>query len=238
MKGWNPRGGVNINHPSSERCADAALVSAFGVNCHVSRDIRNLYRRSAPACIAAAVAGFALAVPAAAQSALSVGPRGVQTLVVEQLFDRGGRWYLIDDGGCYSYLESPFIRLVQGRLVLHAHLSSRLGQPVGNGCEGADFASNVTLSGRLLGRGHLLILDDIRIDRIDDAATRNAFNLALQLDPQIMPHVAKLDVSAFVRQEVVATGGSRTRLDGFRILSVATRADAVVIRFDLSLSVP
>ncbi|HUZ31868.1 MAG TPA: hypothetical protein VMV19_07160 [Xanthobacteraceae bacterium] len=202
-------------------------------------DIRTLCSRiAAGRVVAAIVAAFALSVSAAAQSVLSVGPRGVQRLVVEQLFDRGGRWYLIDDGGCYTYLESPGIRLVQGRLVLHAHLTSRLGQPTGNGCEGADFASNVTLSGRLRGGGHLLILDDIRIDRIDDESTRNAFNLALQVDPQLMPHVANIDVSEFVRQEVLATGGSRTRLDGFRILNITTRADAVVIKFDLSLSVP
>ena len=186
----------------------------------------------------AIVVGFVLSVPAAAQSVLAVGPRGVQTLLIQQLFDRGGRWYLIDDGGCFTYLESPHTQLVRGRLVLHAHLSSRLGQPMGNECVGSDFASDVTLSGRLHGSGHLLILDDIRIDRIDDESTRDALNLALQVDPQILPHAANIDVSEFVRQQVVAVGGSRTRLDGFRILNITTRADAVVIEFDLRLSVP
>jgi len=186
----------------------------------------------------AIVAGFVLSVPAAAQSVLSVGPRGVQTLVTQQLFDRGGRWYLFDEGGCFTYLESPRTLLVRGRLVLHAHLSSRLGQQMGSGCVGTDFASNVTLSGRLHGSGHLLILDDIRIDRIDDESTRDALNLALQVDPQILPHATNIDVSEFVRQQVVAVGGSSTRLDGFRILNITTRADAVVIEFNLSLSVP
>ncbi len=197
-------------------------------------NIRRFCNRLAPAI----VVGFVLSVPAAAQSVLSVGSRGVQTLVIQQLFDRGGRWYLIDDGGCFTYLESPHTRLVRGRLVLHAHLSSRLGQQMGNDCVGTDFASNVTLSGRLHGSGHLLILDDIRIDRIDDESTRDALNLALQVDPQILPHAANIDVSEFVRRQVVAVGGSRTGLDGFRILNITTRADAVVIDFDLSLSVP
>jgi len=44
----------------------------------------------------------------------------------------------------------------------------------GDGCVGADFASNVTLSGKLHGSGHFLILDDIRIDRVDDESARNA----------------------------------------------------------------
>jgi hypothetical protein len=184
------------------------------------------------------LSALAWTLPAAAQSVLSLGPLGVQTLVVQQLFDRAGRWYLIDDGRCYTYLESPRTQLAAERLVLHAHLSSRLGQTIGNMCAGADFASNITLSGRLHGGGHLLILDDIRIDRVDDESTRNALNLALQLDPQVMPHAANIDVSDLVRKDVIAAGGSPARLDEFRIVNITTRADAVVIQFDLRLSAP
>jgi hypothetical protein len=188
--------------------------------------------------LAAAMLAFALPLCAQAESVLSVGPRSIQTLIVEQLFDRTGRWYLIDDGACRTYLESPQTRLTPDRLVLHAHLSSRLGQRMGSGCVGADFASNVTLSGKLRGSGHLLVLDDIRIDRVDDESTRNALNLALQVDPQIMPHSANIDVSEFVRKDLIAAGSSPARLDEFRIANITTRTDAVVIRFDLNLSVP
>ena len=96
---------------------------------------------------AAAMAAAATGPPAAASSVLSLGPRGVQSLVAEQLFNREGRWYLIDDEGvCYTYLESPHVRLASDRLVLKAHMVSRLGQRFGNNCIGADFASNVTVS--------------------------------------------------------------------------------------------
>jgi hypothetical protein len=137
-----------------------------------------------------------------------------------------------------SYLESPRTHLALDRLILHAHLSSRLGQRMGKDCVGADFASNVTLSGKLHGSGHFLILDDIRIDRVDDESTRNALNLALQVDPQVVPRAANIDVSEFVRKDVIAVGGSAARLDEFRIANITTRADAVVIYFDLNLSVP
>jgi hypothetical protein len=167
-----------------------------------------------------------------------VGPRSVQTLVLEQLFDRAGRWYLIDDGDCYTYLESPHTHLALDRLVLRAHLSSRLGQRIGNGCVGADFASNVTLSGKVHGSGHFLILDDIRIDRVDDESARNALTLALQINPQLMPRAANIDVSEFVRKDVIAAGGSSAHLDEFRIVNITTRADSIAIRFDLSFSVP
>jgi hypothetical protein len=202
-------------------------------------NIPGLRQRAAAArMVAAIVFAWTLTLPAAAESILSVGSRSVQTLVVEQLFNRAGRWYLVDDGGCFTYLESPQTRLALDRLVLHAHLSSRLGQPMGSGCVGADFASNVTLSGKLHGSGHLLVLDDIRIDRVDDESTRNALNLALQVDPQLMPHTANIDLSEFVRKNVIARGGSPARLEEFRIVNITTRTDAVVVHFDLTLSMP
>ena len=188
--------------------------------------------------VAAILSAFMVSLPAVAQSVLSVGPRSVQTLVLEQLFDRAGRWYLIDDGDCYTYLESPHTHLALDRLVLRAHLSSRLGQRIGNGCVGADFASNVTLSGKVHGSGHFLILDDIRIDRVDDESARNALTLALQINPQLMPRAANIDVSEFVRKDVIAAGGSSAHLDEFRIVNITTRADSIAIQFDLSFSVP
>jgi hypothetical protein len=197
-------------------------------------------QRSATARIAVSVfAALAWITPAAATSVLSLGPQGVQSLVAEQLFNRAGRWYLIDDGGvCYTYLEAPHARLEAGRLVLRAHLVSRLGQPIGNHCAGADFASNVTVSGSLHGTEHKLLLDDIRIDRVDDESTRNALNLALQLDPQAIPRAASIDVLEFVRMQTVSPGASPVHVDQFRIVNIATRADAIVIQFDLNLSAP
>src|ERR1700737_209282 len=193
-------------------------------------NIIRLRQRAAHArMVATILTALALSLPAAAESVLSVGPRTVQTMVVEQLFGRAGRWYLTDDGGCYTYLESPHIHLALDRLVLRAHLSSRLGQRMGKDCVGADFASNVTLSGKLHGSGHFLILDDMRIDRVDDESTRSALNLALQVDPKLIPRAVKIDVSEFVRKDVVAARGSAARLDDLRIMNITTQADAVVI---------
>ena len=188
--------------------------------------------------IATILSAFALSHPAGAQSVLTVGPRNVQTLVFEQLFNRAGRWYLIDDGDCYTYLESPRTRLALDRLVLRAHLSSRFGQRMGSSCVGAEFASNVTLSGKLHGSGHILILDDIRIDRVDDESARNALNLALKVEPQLIPRAENIDISEFVRKDAILAGGSSARLDEFRITNITTRPDSIVIQFDLSMSMP
>ena len=190
------------------------------------------------AAVTVSTLALALAAPAEAQSVLTVGPRNVQALVLEQLFNRAGRWYLIDDGDCYTYLESPHTRIALDRLVLRARLTSRFGQRMGNGCVGADFASNVTLSGNLHGSGHLLILDDIRIDRVDDESARDALDLALKVDPQLIPRTANIDVSEFVRKDAITAGGSSARLDEFRIINITTRPDSIAIQFDLRMSMP
>ena len=193
----------------------------------------------AAAACTAAVAAAAPALPSAAGSTLSLGPRGVQSLVADQLFNRDGRWYLIDDEGvCYTYLELPHVRLASDRLVLKAHMVSRLGQRFGGNCVGADLASNVTVSGKVRGTDHQLILDDIRIDRVDDEAARNALNLAVQVAPDSIPRTARIDVLESLRRQAFTAGGFAVHVDQIHIASITTRNDTLVIQFDLNLSAP
>ena len=188
---------------------------------------------------AAFAAMFCLVIPAEGASVLSVGPRTVQTLVTQQLFDRRGRWYLISDGACFTYLESPHTHFAAERLVLAAHLVSRLGQSLGSTCAGADFASNVTLSGKLRAAAeHKLILDDIRIDRVDDESTRSAIALALQVDPQALPRSVSVDVLELARGQLASAQGTGTRVENLRISNVTTRIDALVIEFEVNLKAP
>jgi hypothetical protein len=200
---------------------------------------RHLCAGLAAAAFTAAVAAAAPALPTAAGSTLSLGPRGVQSLVADQLFNRDGRWYLIDDEGvCYTYLESPHVRLASDRLVLKAHMVSRLGQRFGGNCVGADLASNVTVSGKVRGADHQLILDDIRIDRVDDEAARNALNLAVQVAPDSIPRTARIDVLEPLRRQAFTSGGFAVHVDQIHIANITTRNDTLVIQFDLNLSAP
>ncbi|MDP9084686.1 MAG: hypothetical protein M3N50_13145 [Pseudomonadota bacterium] len=190
-------------------------------------------------CLVPLATALVLTATAAAGSVLSLGPRTLQTLIAEQLFNQRGRWYLIDDGGvCFTYLDSPRVRLETDRVVLDAHLSSRLGQRIGDSCAGAVFASNVTLSAKLHGTEHKLTLDDIRIDRVDDEATRNALDLALQLDPRVLPRTASIDVFEFMQKLMASTAAPPPHVEQFRISNIAAHSDAVVIQFDLSLKAP
>jgi hypothetical protein len=188
-----------------------------------------------------AIAGFcvlACAVTVADASEFVVGANTIQKIIAEQLFNKQGRWYLSENGPCYAYLEAPHTRLKQGRLLLDAHLSARIGVDVGGNCLGSGFASNVTLSGRLVGKASTLTLDDIRIDHVDDDATRAVFDLIQDAAPQALPRVLKLDVLAAVRGTPISTAGVVVSVTQFRIIDVATQSDAVVIHYDLSLSAP
>ncbi|MDB6105351.1 MAG: hypothetical protein JWO52_5350 [Gammaproteobacteria bacterium] len=168
---------------------------------------------------------------------LSVGANTIQKLIAEQLFNKQGRWYLQDDGPCYVYLEYPKTRLAAGRIFLDAHLSSRVGARIGGYCAGSGFASNVTLSGQLIGNGSTLTLNDIRIDHLDDGATRTVIGLVQTVAPQVLPKALSLDVLASVRGAPINAAVPVTLLQ-FRILDIATGPAAVVVRFDLSLSTP
>ena len=171
-------------------------------------------------------------------SELTVGAQSVQKLVAQQLFDRQGRWYLLDNGPCYMFLESPRTRLSRGRVVLDAHLSSRVGVVVGGNCIGSGFASNVTLSGKPVGKASTLTLDDIRVDNVEDGATAQLVDLLESVTAQALPRTFSLDVLAAVRGAPITAAGIPISLTQFRIADVTTRSDAIVVHFDLSLSAP
>src|SRR3569833_1153193 len=103
----------------------------------------------------------------AAASDLSLGPNSIQKIVAEQLFTQNGRTYLVDNGPCYAFFDHPKTHLTDGRLILNAHLSARIGLQIGDNCAGTDVASNVIISARPAGKGSSLTLEDIRFDRVE-----------------------------------------------------------------------
>jgi hypothetical protein len=174
----------------------------------------------------------------AAASDLSLGPTSIQKIVAEQLFAQQGRWYLVDNGPCYAYFDHPKTRLKEGRLVLDAHLSARIGVPMGDNCVGSDISANVTMSAKPVGKGSSLTLDDIRVDHVDDSASRDALDVIQQIAPQALPKAFSFDVLTLVRSKSLSAVGIPVTVAQFRILSTETRRDAVVITFDMSLTAP
>ena len=186
-----------------------------------------------------AIVMIAFAAVSVSAATVSVGAKTVQSVISEQLFNRSGRWYLQDDGGvCYAYLDAPHTRLEKGRVYLHAHLSSRLGQRIGDTCAGVELSSNVTISGKPYGWGSTLTLNDIRIDHLDDDDTGGAIELIRQFAPQAVANALSIDVLALVRAQPTILAGMTVRLDQFKIADVTTTAQAIVVAFDLALSSP
>jgi hypothetical protein len=184
------------------------------------------------------LAALLAACASAHASEIAIGSNTIQKLVAEQLFARQGRWYLLDDGPCYAYLENPKIRLEGGRLVLDAHVSSRVGQRIGNYCAGSGFSSQVALSGRLVGQASTLTLSDIQIDHVEDGATRAVLDLIQNMAPQAMPRAFSVDVLASIRGTPINLAEYSISVQQFRIASVTTRPTAAVVVFDLALSTP
>jgi hypothetical protein len=175
---------------------------------------------------------------AAAASDLSLGPASIQKIVTEQLFTQQGRWYLVDNGPCHAYFERPKTHLTDGRLVLDAHLTARIGIQVGDGCAGSDFRANVTLSAKPVGKASSLTLTDIRVDHVDDDASRDALQMIQQIAPDALPKAFSFDVLTIVKSRSLSAAGIPVTVSQFRILSTETRRDAVVITFDMSLTAP
>jgi hypothetical protein len=169
---------------------------------------------------------------------LALGPSSIQKLVTEQMFTQQGRWYLVDNGPCHAYLERPKTRLEEGRLVLDAHLSGRIGIQMGDSCAGSQVSTNVTLSAKPVGRGALLSLDDIRVDHVEDSASRDVLQVIRQIAPQALPKTVSLDVLAFLRNKSAGAAGIPVTVTQLRILNTETHRDAVLISFDISLTAP
>lgn len=174
----------------------------------------------------------------ATASDLALGPISIQRLVVEQMFTQRGRWYLVDNGPCYAYLERPKTRLRDGRLILDAHMSGRIGIQMGDSCAGSQISTNLTLSAKPVAKGPSLSLDDIRVDRIEDSASRDVLDVIRQIAPQALPKSFSLDVLTFLQSKSVGAAGFPVTVTQFRILNAQTRPDAVIISFDISLTAP
>jgi hypothetical protein len=174
----------------------------------------------------------------AAACDLALGPNSIQKLVVEQMFTTQGRWYLMDNGPCHAYLERPRTRLQEGRLVLDAHLSGRIGVQMGDSCAGSQVGTNVTLSAKPVGRGSLLSLDDIRVDHVEDSASGDVLEVIRQIAPQALPKTVSLDVLAFLREKSAGAAGIPVTVTQLRIVRAETHRDAIRVSFESSLTAP
>ena len=135
-------------------------------------------------------------------SELVIGRNAVQSIVASTRFTDQGRWYLTM-GDCYAYLENPRVTLVAGRLVMNAHLLSRVGVEVVGSCVVPGFASGVQLSGKFIGTGWRLTLQDIRVTKIEDEATRQDVEVLQSAAGTSLPPAVNVDLMHLLKPALV-----------------------------------
>jgi hypothetical protein len=170
----------------------------------------------------------------ATASELVIGREVLQTLVVASVFKDQGRWYLVK-GKCYAYLERPHVALDAGRVIIDGHLSSRLGLTVGDACMGTDLMSDVRVSGKLVGSGTHIEIDDIRIDNVQDESTRKVIELLQSATGGSLPKSANIDLLPLLKPTSVPGTDIKVSATNLAIAKVTTLADAVDVEFEIKL---
>jgi hypothetical protein len=168
-------------------------------------------------------------------SELVIGREALQTLVVASVFKDQGRWYLAR-GKCYAYLEHPHVALEAGRIIIDAHLSSLLGLAVGDSCVGTAMMSDVKVSGRLVGSGSHIEIDDIRIDNVQDESTRQVIELLQSATGRSLPTSENIDLMPLLKPASVPGTDIRVSATNLAIARVTTLADAVDVEFEIKLT--
>jgi hypothetical protein len=168
-------------------------------------------------------------------SELVIGREALQTVVVASVFKDQGRWYLAK-GKCYAYLERPHVALDAGRVIIDAHLSSRLGLTVGDSCLGAEMMSDVKVSGKLVGSGSHIEIDDIRIDNVQDESMRQVVELLQSATGRSLPKSVNIDLLPLLKPTGVPGTDIKVSATNLAIANVATLADAVDVAFEIKLT--
>ena len=167
-------------------------------------------------------------------SELVIGREVLQTLVVTSVFKDQGRWYLAK-GKCYAYLERPRVALEAARVIINAHLSSRLGVAIGDSCVGTEMMSDVTMSGKLVGSGSHIDIDDIRIDSVKDESTRNVIELLQSATGGSLPKSVDIDLVPLLKPTTVPGTDIKVSATNLAITRVSTLADSVDVEFEVKL---
>ena len=178
---------------------------------------------------AALIAATVLSTAGAHGAEIVLEQSAVQKLVVESLFRDNGR-YVLQGGACSAWLDNPAVTLANGRVVIRAHLSARVGMDFGDSCAGVDLSSWATVSGAPSAQGTSVRLSDIRIEDVGDANTRLVLNSGLA---PTLPGALDLDVLKAVRSMLQGVGGQlQVDVQALNIEAVRVADSRLSVRFE------
>jgi len=171
-----------------------------------------------------------------ADSTLVIESTAIEKKLREQFFTDKGRFWINNADACnQSWLESPKVTALAGRLRIGVFFSGRVGASVGGQCMGGADAFNVTASGKPFFRDGRLGVEDIRIDSISKEIYRPL------LQPVFGSMVPKaLDIN--LKETVVALMAGRTapyevQINELIATEVTADADRVNVKLQFDLRV-
>jgi len=181
---------------------------------------------------------------AATQSAaveLRISREALERTLKQQLFSGpNGRYYLKGSAqsACSIYAEDPQLSIVQDRIVVRVKAHARLGKGMGGACVGISLSPSAQVSLAPDGQGETIGFRDARIDRVSDRQELN-FVLTPFLSHQI-PSAMKVNAADLLRKALegsAASIGYKVTLDKFKIHSIQTEGDTLVVDVDGDLTV-
>jgi hypothetical protein len=110
-----------------------------------------------------------------------------------------------------------------------------LGVTVGDSCIGAEMMSDVRVSGKLVGSGSHIEIDDIRIDNVQDESTRKVIELLQSATGGALSKSVNIDLLPLLKPTGVPGTDIKVSATNLAITKVETLADAVDVQFEIEL---
>jgi len=101
---------------------------------------------------------------------------------------------------------------------------------------GTELASDVRVSGKLVGSGTHIEIDDIRIDSVKDENTRKVVDLLQSATGGSLPKSAKIDLLPLLKPTSVPGTDIKVSATNLAIAKVTTLSDAVDVDFEVKLT--
>jgi hypothetical protein len=96
--------------------------------------------------------------------------------------------------------------------------------------------SDVRVSGKLVGSGSHIEIDDIRIDNVQDESTRKIIDLLQSATGGSLPKSASVDLLPLLKPASVPGTDIKVSATNLSIAKVTTLADAVDVEFEIKLT--
>lgn len=169
-------------------------------------------------------------------SELTIHSTAIQKMLMAELFIDEGRYHLLAQTPCqYAYVDSPTVKLSQGRVRIKARVSGKIGMEVGEQCVGtrADVVQ-VTISAKPAFSGEKLVLTDIRVDEISNEGYRV---LLQQFLASAIPRAITIDVREGL-QRILADRQSpyEARVDRLAVTDITAENDKLHLALTFALT--